>query len=1407
MAPARPSSRRPPGRPGVRRGDDRQLGADEYAAVAPAIAVHNHDAMSANHIVALQQTVGNKVVARLLAVQRDNTSELTEHAAEHVNVIDSVHELRRAIDQTEVNDKDNTRKVEFKIVDRVLANLSPSQIAAIKTEYLNETRHDLVEDLLGEKVYTEYTTPPRDIKPKVLGGHKERETTMRTIVVRSTLTQTERARVRALLAGTALEPMGATSAAAQAGEVPVTEMSTALPGEKSKTDAFGKTYWDMTPDEVTTRKLKSLPDKDAPPGTLSEAALVVRRNRAAADAAELKLLLEAKDEPSTQRIMQVLRKSAASNDFISAMYKTLFNAELETELVALNGRKLLGIGYQDGDRALALRYGIWNRADALALLGMSRAISALDDMLGSDILRTAEKMTSLSPGAKVPVLGDAAKQRKKLLTQMERLLATVGSEAAAETGGGRAAMAIRLQALMAVNVAGENLPPVNLETAMAGMLPPADLAVVKAMVGGDPVDEAVARLTRASEGDTLDPKEVSDVLRGIRAKAEAEVRHEAKEETETLKAAKIPAEQVLSALELIQQKAMQEIDTRAKRYINSTIARFDQLADAKGPGQAHFKALVDAAVHQRDKTLIDQLIAEGGKPKPVDELVYAMDKPDLMAAASILRALPVPARRAVVAEYDEIQKLSPWGHPLAEQVAGKMKTRAAYRGPGKVSTGEHERRTDEEAAVAELINAPEPGGESELSWTFKWTRDTYDRAIAEGGMAGRIGDTTIGGVREVRQILDDSADQLLDAMNEFRNATTPEAKTAALLKARDARAAMSVDKNAYVAATDALRASIANAVAIAVDIALTFAVPGVGGVVAHAVMSLAVNIATKVAILGDQYNSEMLTGDIVGAVVGMGFGVPSKLAGEGAAKIVGRRLASAATELGYVISPELRAFAAAATRIAGQAAETAGSTAATNVALGKDATEGMGLAFVVAGVKLHMIPMIKGPATAGTRSGTADSDEPTAGSPRRGTPDDEAVPVDDADIIEETPMALPEPGSTTKVGPAPAPVRKRAVGESAVLGDNEVEAWKVYKKWRTDDPSREVALMYNHAEKKWAVVQGSGDKVDTIAAAKALGWDPKETMVLGRHSHPPDRSGVTEPENLQPSGRQADLDMIKADANKVDSGDGVHWSAIDVTTQHGSDTVYVFYDRKSGVFTVRSPNPAAGPGQYEWHSFPNITYYHGWYRNRFGAEPSSVKLFGQQGGAPTAGEPSAGTPKKTSSGDFLDEQGKVERKSSPTHYEATENFGDPHPHVPGETEARYHASADLEAGGVMSADFRLRRMDLPGHEGEYHRSTLRGEAEFKAALEHFRRQDPDAVKAIKANWNEGDNADAFNLAYIEARQAGQTHQDAMMTAASKPKTAEWAAAEGFTRIEIETAVQDKQSGLFDHVVIIYRKST
>ena len=258
-------------------------------------------------------------------------------------------------------------------------------------------------------------------------------------------------------------------------------------------------------------------------------------------------------------------------------------------------------------------------------------------------------------------------------------------------------------------------------------------------------------------------------------------------------------------------------------------------------------------------------------------------------------------------------------------------------------------RTDKEAMVQELIEAPDPGGKAELSWTHKWTRDTYERAIKEGGLTGKIADT-VGGKREVREVLEDSDRALLDAMVEFdkaKEAGDAARQMAAILKARDARAAMSTDKVAFVEATDALRAAIANAIAIAVDIALTVLVPGVGHL-AGAAISLAVNIGTKAAIMGDQYDWSMLKADLVGSAIGLGLGAPSRLVGEQAAGIVGRKLAGAGQELGFAVSAEVKA---GAQQMAGQAFEVAATTVATNEALGQDATEGLDVAYGIAAVK------------------------------------------------------------------------------------------------------------------------------------------------------------------------------------------------------------------------------------------------------------------------------------------------------------------------------------------------------------------------------------------------------------------------------------------------------------------------
>ena len=116
-------------------------------------------------------------------------------------------------------------------------------------------------------------------------------------------------------------------------------------------------------------------------------------------------------------------------------------------------------------------------------------------------------------------------------------------------------------------------------------------------------------------------------------------------------------------------------------------------------------------------------------------------EPDLDAVINTLKALAPVRRRQVVAEYDAGATKA--GRPtLSESVKGKVMTLAQsstfinvvqYTPGGSPAVANlviQKPRTDKEAMVQELIEAPDPGGKAELSWTHKWTRDTYERAIS-----------------------------------------------------------------------------------------------------------------------------------------------------------------------------------------------------------------------------------------------------------------------------------------------------------------------------------------------------------------------------------------------------------------------------------------------------------------------------------------------------------------------------------------------------------------------------------------------------------------------------------------------------------------------------------------------------
>ena len=185
-----------------------------------------------------------------------------------------------------------------------------------------------------------------------------------------------------------------------------------------------------------------------------------------------------------------------------------------------------------------------------------------------------------------------------------------------------------------------------------------------------------------------------------------------------------------------------------------------------------------------------------------------------------------------------------------------------------------------------------------------------------------------------------------------------------------------------------------------------------------------------------------------------------------------------------------------------------------------------------------------------------------------------------------------------------------------IVGDNEVEAWRAYKKAINADPTREVALLYNHRLKQWAVVQGNEKMVPTIAAMKKMGWAAKETT-LGRHSHPVGESGDTSDPNLVPSGRGGDLPIIKGDASKGPAAEGPHWSAIDVVVDGKPERTWIFYERKTGYYTIYYPDA----GGHASRSFPNVEAYHKWFKDKFHFEPGTKQPAGQ---GPAAASPPGG---------------------------------------------------------------------------------------------------------------------------------------------------------------------------------------
>ncbi len=1128
---------------------------------------------------------GNAALARLLDPAGSSLGDLQSVASTSVNELAIVHDLLRAIDEhVETSDleKGKGRKVNFPLIDHVLTGLSPSQLQLVFAEYRKECGRDLRDDLLGGSGF-----------------------------MRAEMTEAQRARAAALLAGTALESAGALGKTGG-----TTFVAVGAPG----TEVAG-----VVPSALG----------------YEDAAKVIARNRAFAEAAELAILLDDGKPESVKRIFGILRKSVAANDMIAAAYERQFEKKFETALA-----KLDGLAYE---RAVALRYGLWDRADAFAIESVRQAVEKYD------------RAAAFSPGNALMNPAKAAEGRRKLVDEIEEVLSTIAAETAAQAGASsaadaRAAISAHLSAVLAIRIPDGDDPGTSVGDLLKDSFKPEDLAVIGAVQSGDPVEAAAARIARADAADNVDLKLVSATLRELRADAEREVGREAKAKGDQLKHAGLAPDQLAAAALELGTRAEREADERSHRYVAQLASRIDSLAHAS---DGHRWSELLAALDKDDAATVDKLMGGGGKLAPADEIREAMRQKDLPAVIGVLRGLSASMRRAAVKEYDAGSAVT-----LAASVAGKTIPLLERAAPAMKMP-----RTDDEAAIAELIEAPDPGGESEIAWTFKWTRDTYERALEAGGITGEIAD--VGG-REVRELMDDSANEVTDAHIAYRKATTPEEQEEALRKLRNARSAITGDKTAYVADTDAIRASIASSLATVVDIALTIMMPEAAGAVTKLVGSLVANIGTKFVVMQDQYSAEMLKSDLVGAVVSMGFASPGKLAGEEATKLVGAKLASTAEKYGWKVSEELKALAPGLTKLGGNIGENVATGAMTNVALGKSWDEDLGSSTFTGVVKgygtsagrtlVHGAPAPAGGAGAASESEQtgaappgeqaapaarpaeeaaigAREDPGTASAAGRTTPEvdagerptrrsEAAQPetvrsndFDDEEPTQKTPMALDEDfeseeptqkGTSQNWDPEQTVIHEASALQKPTPGTveqasdptNPFDSYRIYKRWMNEHPKLEVGLVYNFMLDEWAVVQGGAGSVDMGAAYAKLGWR-SEDAVLDRHSHPIGKGNVTEKGNRQASGQDGDLSAYQRDGEKRT---GSHLSAIDVETENGTTQVLVSYDPFLKQWTVSAPR--SSPNDPATRVFTSFRDYHEWFYIEFGVEPGGTKLLG-----------------------------------------------------------------------------------------------------------------------------------------------------------------------------------------------------
>jgi|GEM_PF-6935247 len=1102
-------------------------------------------------MLALQRAAGNRAVGRIMATGVPLARAAADVDDPAFNAPSRVHDLRRAIDQEDTQleflaggRQQLARAINAELVASALDGLSGPQLGRVQALYREQEGRDLEADLFG----TGGSGFPSVLTPGVPWLDEESRT-------RRTAWS---ARLRGLLKGT----HAAQGAPATAGRI-----------------------------EAVAAELFQLLGGDV-------------------------------DAAARDRIAALHRRPPAELDQVYAAFAVLAKRPLDD---VLNDR-LPATPHRN--RIAQLRVGNWAAADAIAIEEKRRALEGLRQREANPF--TADK---------------ARAERARLVAGIESIVETNRQEALAdpENAGLSADEATkrRLGGIFSIQSgdAGTSLGAALQATLAATSGGKERGAALAALLDGSFVRASAERLREMERTGTTNSARIIALLRGFRSQAEHDVG------ARGLDPAVAPEERRAVATPAGFAAAVDEL---AQRYTADFRRTYDELAvAAKG---RTWDTIVASADDAYNRDAMTALLTGGGRMSEADELDVAVRKRDRATVVAVLRRQgSAEAVRALIAQYEA----KPGRTGLRETLFGRAgEEHAAYLSGRGVSFGPAGLLSGRDAALAaEALSRPERlGGTEEADWLTAGGAAETDVTESRAGAWGRLRE--IGDDPETQVLMNESAARLVALRRELAIAdmvravpglrAAPRPRAEILAEMRQWRATLTGDAAAYEAENARMIAQLKAAVSLAVQVALSLALPGAAiGLVRATALQIAGTVASNAAIYGDEYGWDRLVQDVGGGITGaFGGRFAEEALGIAVKQVAGtaaRAASEAAEQAGHSLAGVRRAGQQAAarveghivTRAAGEVGEAYGEMQGEAVVTGEAVTlTGMGqeLAMGQAG-RLRgrggpgapgatpapdpaVAPPAPAPATpAPARAGGAPASAPSVPAPPAPAPPAPAAPSSAAPSAATTaPDAAPRPrtpGTADGGSGASAATRTGPRTEQPARRDDDADAYRLYMRRVTADRTLEAGLLYNHARREWAVVQGEAGHIPLDEVLAELGWTRADT-ILARHSHPVGAGGDTALPALLPSGRGGDLDVIRGDASKgADAPVQPQWSAIDVVVGGRPDRTYVFYDRAADRWTLHYPEPWARGGRARV-TFGSRAEYHDWFRRRFGFDPGAA---------------------------------------------------------------------------------------------------------------------------------------------------------------------------------------------------------